>query len=250
MHEIVGLSRGDASAFGQPTYALRVALGERLHTDRPAPQGEVVVGVPESGLAAALGFSRASGLPLQHALIRSTSLGAMSRPTAPGAPSRRIALDALSRPPAPAVLEAPSPALEALGIEALIDHRWQVHAVPSVVGGRRVVLVAASLVTGEGLRHAVAALFEAGASEVHLRVASPPVRASCIYGVASPTSDEIAPADDVARRTAATSVGFLPLASLRAVCEDGRRAWCDACFSTEWPIPAEMDVQLPLFHTE
>ena len=120
--------------------------------------------------------------------------------------------------------------------------------VPAVVDGRSLVAVASSLATGDDVRAAVARWRRAGAREVHVRVASPLVRAGCGYGVASPTSDELLATGTVTllSRLGADSVALLSTEAFRAVV--GERGWCDGCFSGEWPIArSEADDQLPLF---
>lgn len=126
---------------------------------------------------------------------------------------------------------------------------WMV--VPSVVVGKRVVLVGRSLLTGTGVRGAVHRLLAAGALEVHVRLASPPIKHACIYGVPSPTTDELASArrselQDLELWLDAASVGFLALETLTDVLGDG--GWCTACVSGHQPVlPEEPDDQLPLF---
>ncbi|MCB9668028.1 MAG: hypothetical protein H6734_00990 [Alphaproteobacteria bacterium] len=126
---------------------------------------------------------------------------------------------------------------------------WMV--VPSVVQGRRVAIVSRSLLTGAEARKAVSRLRAAGAVEVHVRVATPPIARACVYGVPSPTTDELASArrpdpEDLRAWLDADTVGFLPLEALVDVL--GTRGWCTACVSGDHPVaPEEADDQLPLF---
>lgn len=127
--------------------------------------------------------------------------------------------------------------------------RWM--TVPAVVRGRRVVLVARSLLTGRVLRRAVRALREAQAVDVHVRIATPPVQKACVYGVPSPTTDEMAwthrsDLHELALWLDVVSVGFASQTGLHAVL--GEQGWCTACVSGEHPVaPEEPDDQLPLF---
>lgn len=129
------------------------------------------------------------------------------------------------------------------------ETRWM--TVPAVVRGRRVVLVARSLLTGRVLKRAIAALRAASAVDVHLRVATPPIQRACIYGVPSPTTDELAwvhhsDLDDLALWLDALTVGFSSQGGTKAVL--GREGWCTACITGELPVtPEEPDDQLPLF---
>lgn len=138
----------------------------------------------------------------------------------------------------------------ALGLERNGDD-GRLHAIPAVLRGRRVVLVGRSLLTGRDLRRAVAALRAASAVDVHVRVATPAVRRACVYGVPSPTTDELAwthrsDPDALAAWLEATTAGFLTHDALRAGLGD--EGWCTACMSGERPVvPEEPDDQLPLF---
>lgn len=136
--------------------------------------------------------------------------------------------------------------LEAAFLRESATGEWR--AVPSAVGGRSVALVAPSLATGRTLRRGVRLLLDAGASQVHVRVAAPPVRAACVYGVSTPTADELLTTRDAdpVEWLGATSVAFLSLEALHEVA--GGSGFCDACFSGIRPIaPEEADDQLPLF---
>ncbi len=129
------------------------------------------------------------------------------------------------------------------------DTRWM--TVPAVVRGRRVVLVARSLLTGRVLKRAVTALRGANAVDVHVRIATPPIAKGCIYGVPSPTTDEMAwthrsDLDDLALWLDAVTVGFSSQTGLREVLGDD--GWCMACVDGNHPVaPEEPDDQLPLF---
>lgn len=120
-----------------------------------------------------------------------------------------------------------------------------------VVHGRTVVLVGRALLTGDGVRQAVQALMQAGAVDVHVRIATPAVQRPCLYGVPSPTIEELAwtnrpDLDELAGWMGATSVQFQAIQGVRGVL--GAAPWCHACLSGEQPVvPEEPDDQLPLF---
>lgn len=218
LHELVALARPEATVFGVSVHAERAALGARLASDQPCPRAEVVVALPGEGIAAATGFARTARLPLEHGLVASAGV-ALRAGIAPGEP--------------------------------VVEPGTAMVAIPGL-SGRRIALVCASLVTGETQGQAVSALRRAGAAEVHVRVASAPVRAGCPYGVASPTADEIAKGDatalaELTKRIGADSLGFLSLEALRAGSARGQGGFCDGCFSGDWPIVPERDGQLPLF---
>lgn len=222
VQEYVSLARTDAAPFGLSAHAVRVALGERLAMLHPSPEAEVVCALPGGGESAALGFARASGLPYEPGLLAEPAV------------SRRL-------------VEPPS-GIPGFGARA----RWQV--VPAVVADRIVVLVAPSVTTGRTLRTAIRLLHEGGARAVHLRIASPPLRTSCPYGVSGPMPEEMLFTDEDTDRTdaiGARSVAWLSLKDLHEIASapsEEARGLCDACFSKRRPLePERLEDQLPLF---
>lgn len=217
IYEFVGLARADAEVFGEPVYPVRKRLGARLASEQPCPHVDIVVAVPGAE-AQADGFAEASTLPVAPGLLREAF--------------------------APTHLEAAASEGHAVRRQA------DVHAVPSVVGGRRVCVVAAAAPRGLEVARAVRMVERAGAVEVHLRIASPLVRRGCRFGVASPTQEQLLDpasldAPDIVEPLGARSVGFLSLDGLSRTIRGPR---CDACFSGSFPIaPEETDDQLPLF---
>ncbi|MBT3218665.1 MAG: amidophosphoribosyltransferase [Proteobacteria bacterium] len=223
VHEFVGLASADAEVFGLSTYSMRVALGERLAREQPCP-GDVVVAIPTAGVPQALGYAKVVQKPFREGLIRAPYTGRQ-------------------------YLE-PAGGVERFGTRVLHT------AVPAVAFEKRVVVVASSLVTGRGISKAVQLVREAGAVEVHLRIAAPPVLNSCPYGVGCPTPEElIYPTNtslaEMARKVGSDTIGFLSLDGLHAIVGrrvDGTTTHCDACFSGNYPLPPEEPVdQLPLF---
>lgn len=215
--EIITLARPDAGAFGSNVHALRHALGSRTAAEQPAGRAELVVAWPDGGEAFANGYARIAGIPWFPALFH------------PSGPCHEPEADTA---------------------EAGVHLRFA--AVGGVVAERRVALVLPTLATGRAVRQAIAVLRRAGATEVHVRVGSPQVRAGCAYGVLGPSADEVAaPAGEssaLVTRIGADSCGFLSLDGLRAVQQEhGISGACDGCLSGEWPIPLEVDGQLPLF---
>lgn len=218
--ELISLSSQDATVFQRDTWTIRRELGARLATAAPCPEAEVVIGLPGAAHAAAQGFAERSGTPWACGFVAGRDLGGR--------------------------LEEPPGGMPRLGARL----RWT--AVPALVRGKRVVLVAPSLVTGRGLERAVALLADVGAQEVHLRIMAPPIRAACCYGVATPTTDELVAhtrgeGPELAMHLGVPSLRFLPLDALREVLGGGE-GLCDACLGGEQPLPPEEpDDQLPLF---
>ncbi|MEN0065891.1 MAG: hypothetical protein AAGA48_27370 [Myxococcota bacterium] len=219
VHEYVSLARPDAQVFGRAVHPIQVALGERLANEAPCVQADVIIPVPGAE-AHGHGFAKAMERPL---------------------------LDGILRDPFTVLhLEEPPAGLPHFGTRA------HFRPIPAAVQGQIVCLVAPSLTTGHVLRKAIALLQEAGAKEVHLRIASPQIRAACPYGVASPAAEQLATEHegDPAAWLGAATVAWLSLIALQQVAAgttpgDGR---CDACFSGKVPLVyEETDDQLPLF---
>ena len=221
VHEMISLSRSDSVTFGGELYPLRVKLGQTLAKAAPCPRADVVVGIPTAGVPAALGYAEVSKLPFREGLIRAPYTGRQ-------------------------YLE-PARGMANFGARILWD------TVPSVVEGQRVALVSGSLVTGRGARKAIALIREAGATEVHLRVAAPRIEHSCRYGVGSPCADELiarikSQDIELARALSADTVGYLSVEGLYSGMSLTPGSFCDACFTGRYPIAPEVThEQLPLF---
>ncbi len=205
--EYVYFARPDAVFDGISVYDARKRMGRALAEDQPV-EADVVVPVPDSGVAAALGYAEASGLPFELGLIRSHYVG-------------RTFIE-------------PAQSIRHFGV------RLKLHPVHSVLRGKRVVVIDDSIVRGTTSRKIVKMIRDAGASEVHVRISSPPTSWPCFYGIDTPTRDElIAAHNDVAQvadYVTADSLGYLSLEGLhRAV--GGKQGFCDACFSGNYPIP-------------
>jgi amidophosphoribosyltransferase len=221
VQEWVGVARSESRVAGASVHDLRVSLGERLAEAAPCPDGELVTGWGGSADGAALGYARASGLPLVHAILREPFT------------ARRF--------------EEPPSGIRDFGTRLY----WRV--VPGAVTERSVVLVVPSLVTGLGVRKAVLMLVEAGAREVHVRVASPPLNHACPYGVSTPTADELLArlkGPDAVHWLGARTLGTLSAEELGAVVDTvqpGGR--CDACLTGNRPLalPTAAEDQLELF---
>ncbi|MBT9283572.1 MAG: amidophosphoribosyltransferase [Hydrogenibacillus schlegelii] len=202
--ELLYFARPDAAMDGRVAHVVRRALGRRLAEEAPA-EGEVVIGVPDSSLSAAMGFAEASGLPFDFGLIKNRYVGRT-----------------FIRPEAPAREQ---------GV------RRKLAVLAPVVRGRSVVVVDDSIVRGTTMRRIVKLLREAGARAVHVRIAAPPVRHPCPYGVNFTSRDELiaARADvEAMRRTiGAESLRFLSPEGFRAAVGGGV---CLGCFQGEYPV--------------
>jgi amidophosphoribosyltransferase len=213
--EYVYFSRPDSAVEGHNVYEVRKRIGAELAKDRPAP-ADIVVPVPDSGVPAAIGYAQAANLPFELGLIRNHYVG-------------RTFIE-------------PSDRIRHLGVK--LKH----NANKGTVAGKRVVLVDDSIVRGTTSTKIVAMIRNAGASEVHMRVASPPTTHSCFYGVDTPERSQLLAAqhdlDEMARIIGVDSLQFISLDGLyRAVngaIRDGvQPQYCDACFSGDYPTPLE-----------
>lgn len=202
--EYIYFSRPDSDIEGCNVHSFRKETGRLLYREAPA-EADIVVGVPDSSLSAAIGYSEASGIPYEMGLIKNRYIGR--------------------------TFIQPSQEMREKGV------KMKLSAVKSIVRGKRVALVDDSVVRGTTSRRIVRLLRDAGASEVHVRIASPPIVAPCFYGVDISTYDELACAhhtrDEVCRMMGADSLAFLSREALLRAGE--RNELCMACFTGRYP---------------
>lgn len=218
--ELIELARPDVMAMGRSVYQTRHRLGEHLAREHPCPSAQVVIGVPDDAVPAALGYSQRSGIPYRQGLLRAPYTG------------RSFV----------------GPTRELHGL----SHRLRYSAVSGALGVQEVVLVASTLVDEDQMAGLVSLLLEAGASKVHLRVASPLVRGACYYGVHTPTREELPlqrhrDLGALSRALGVSSLGHLSQEGMLRVL--GGTQWCTGCLSGQYPLlPDErMEVQLSMF---
>ncbi len=204
--EYVYFARPDSTTEGIGVYGARKRLGAKLAEERPADV-DVVIPVPDSGVASAMGFAERLGLPFELGLIRSHYVG-------------RTFIE-------------PAQSIRHFGV------RLKLSPVRDVLRGRRVAVVDDSIVRGTTSRKIVSMLRDAGAREVHLRISSPPTRWPCFYGIDTPRRKELIASshsvEEIGRYITADSLGYVSLPGLRAAV--GGEGYCDACFSGDYPIP-------------
>ncbi len=213
--EYVYFARPDSAVEGQSVYETRKRIGAELAKEHPSP-ADLVIPVPDSGVPAAIGYAQAAGLPFELGLIRNHYVG-------------RTFIE-------------PSDRIRHLGVK--LKH----NANRATVAGKRVVLVDDSIVRGTTSTKIVAMIRQAGATEVHMRVASPPTTHSCFYGVDTPDRAELLAAQNnleaMARIIGVDSLGFLSIGGLYRAVGGLRRDpmqphYCDACFSGDYPTLLE-----------
>ena len=215
--EHVYFSRPDSQIFGTSVERARRASGEILGREAPVP-ADVVTAVPDSSNTAALGYARATKIPFELALIRNHYVG-------------RTFI---------------SPAQQVRDMSV----RIKFNPVREVLAGKRVVVVDDSIVRGTTMRKLVKLIRQAGAEEVHLRIASPPVTNPCFYGIDTPVRKELIGSshsvEEIATYLRVDSLHYLSLEGLLEATGEGDR-YCTACFSGDYPLPFEVEQDKAVF---
>lgn len=208
--EYIYFARPDSVIDGVSVHAARLRAGAILAGEHPV-EADVVVGVPDSGLDAALGYSQASGIPYGIGLIKNKYIGRTF--IAPGQEHR------------------------------LDQVRLKLSAIGETVSGKRVVLVDDSIVRGTTSGRITAILREAGAKEIHLRISAPPFLNPCYYGTDIDSREHLIACrhsvEEIARIIGVDTLGYLPISALEQL--TGHHSFCDACFTGRYPtaIPAD-----------
>lgn len=218
--EYVYLARPDSTIGGRSVHATRVEIGRRLARQHPV-DADLVIGVPESGTPAAVGYAQESGIDYGQGLTKNAYVGR--------------------------TFIQPSQTIRQLGI------RLKLNPLREIIRGKRLIVVDDSIVRGNTQRALVRMLREAGAIEVHVRIASPPVKWPCFYGIdfASPAElianvveDEAEMLEAVRRTIGADSLGYVGLEDMIAATEQPKSRLCSACFDGNYPIELPGDSAL------
>ena len=203
--EYVYFARPDSTIDGKNVYDVRELAGRILADEYPV-NADIIIGVPDSGTPAALGYATGSGIPYKPGLIKNKYIG-------------RIFIQ-------------PTQTQREIGV------RIKLNPIDSVVKGKSVVLVDDSIVRGTTMRKIIASLRSVGAREVHLRISSPPIRNCCYFGVDTPDiNDFIATScsvDEIRQELGADSLGFLSIEGLLQSL--GGSGYCIGCFNGEYPL--------------
>ena len=211
--ELVYFSRPDSNIFGRSVDRVRRALGRELAREHPAPGTDCVFSVPDSSNAMALGYAEEAGLKLEHALIRNHYVGrTFINPTQAGRNAKV---------------------------------KIKFNPVREVLQGKKVVVVDDSLVRGTTSKGLVQMIRQAGAAEVHFRLASAPITGPCYYGIDTPRRQELIASsnsvEEIREHLGVDSLGYLSLDGMRRAAGGNSQEFCDACFSGDYPttIPEE-----------
>ncbi len=215
--EYVYFARPDSRLSGELIYLARERLGEELARERPPPESaDLVIGVPDSGIPAAIGFARAAGLPYRDGLVKNRYVGR--------------------------TFIQPDQRIRDAGVALKLN------AMREVLEGRRVVVVDDSIVRGTTKPRVMELLRRAGAREVHVRIASPPIVAPCHLGVDMATRAELIAANntvpEIRAHIGADSLGYLSVEGLVRATRRPADALCNGCFTNRYPM--DVQDQLPL----
>jgi amidophosphoribosyltransferase len=212
--EMIYFARPDSRFFGESLYSYRVRIGEALARETPVA-ADIVIGVPDSGIPAAIGYSQVSGIPFGDGLIKNRYVGR--------------------------TFIQPTQAMREAGI------RVKLNPLPDVLAGKRVVVIDDSIVRGTTSRKLVAALREAGATEVHMRISSPPVTHPCFYGIDTDTQDQLIAARltlaEIAAHLGVDSLAYLSKQGMVAAAQAHSEHFCTACFDGTYPIAMDEELR-------
>jgi amidophosphoribosyltransferase len=217
LFEFVYFARPDSTLYGQNIHAVRRRMGEHLAEQAPA-DADIVVPVPESGIPAAQGYAAATGIPYSDGLVKNRYVGR--------------------------TFIQPAQSMRDHGI------RMKLNPMPGELAGRRVVLVDDSIVRGSTTRQLVSMVREAGATEIHLRISSPPYRWPCFYGMDTGDRSTLLAADrsiaEIQAFLEADSLAYLELDALVQATGTAGTDFCTACLSGAYPtdVPTTGDKYL------
>ena len=212
--EYVYFARPDSRVFGKNVYQLRKNMGAELSREMPV-QADLVTAVPDSGVAAAIGYAEASKIPYEMGLVRNHYVG-------------RTFIE-------------PKQSIRDFGVKIKLNPNTD------VLRGRSIVVVDDSIVRGTTSRKLVAMLRQAGAREIHLRISSPPTTNPCYYGIDTPDKHELIASrqsiEEIAKFIGVDSLAYLSMEGLYRAVESTPGKFCDACFSGSYPAGTPVTIK-------
>jgi len=219
--EMIYFARPDSIVNDETLYSYRQRLGERLAAESPTP-ADLTIAVPDSGVPAAIGYARASGIPYAEGLIKNRYVGR--------------------------TFIQPTQSMREAGI------RMKLNPLKDVLNGKRIVLIDDSIVRGTTSRKIVKALRDAGATEVHMKISSPPVTHPCFYGLDTDTQDQLIAAKQSVEEIAATigvdSLAYLSWEGMLQATGEDPGNFCSACFTGDYPIAVPDNLRRAKFFLE
>jgi amidophosphoribosyltransferase len=205
--ELVYFARPDSQIFNQSVYQARIRMGEQLARESDT-QADVAMPVPDSGVAAAIGFARASGIPYEMGLTRNHYVGR--------------------------TFIQPSPEIRDLRLKIKLNPNKE------ALEGKRVIVVDDSIVRGTTSKQLIKLIRKAGAKEVHLKISSPPILYPCFFGIDTPDRSQLIAAthsvEEIRDFLGVDSLQYLSLEGLRAAVKGNNNSYCDACFTGRYPL--------------
>ena len=211
--ELIYFSRPDSIMDGQLVHSQRQKMGAELAREHPV-DADLVIGIPDSSTAAAVGYALESGIPFSEGLIKNRYVG-------------RTFIE-------------PEQKLRDLGV------RQKFNSLGDVIRGKRIVVVDDSIVRGTTTPHVVGLLRRGGATEVHMRVCAPPIRHPCFMGVDMASRRELLAANigipQIRDFIGADTLGYLSVRGLLKVVRGERGGFCDACFTGNYPVPVQLEM--------
>jgi amidophosphoribosyltransferase len=204
---MIYFARPDSLMHNETLYSYRMRLGRKMAAESPV-EADLVFGVPDSGIPAAIGFSQASGIAYGEGLIKNRYVGR--------------------------TFIQPTQAMRESGI------RMKLNPLKDVLFGKRVVIIDDSIVRGTTSRKLVQALRDAGAAEVHMRISSPPVTHPCFYGIDTDTQDQLIAATksvaEIAKQLQVDSLAYLSWEGMLETTREDTNSFCSACFTGNYPV--------------
>ena len=211
--EYIYFARPDSVINGRLLYPARTAMGEGLAREHPV-DADLVIGVPDSATAAGLGYSQASGIPFREGLLKNRYVG-------------RTFIE-------------PDQRIRELGVALKFN------PLPEMLKGKRLVVVDDSIVRGTTTPRIISLLRKAGAREIHMRICAPPIRHPCFFGVDMATRHELIAAQktipEITKFIGADSLGYLSIDSLLQAVGLPREIFCLACFTGDYPVPVQLEM--------
>lgn len=212
--EMIYFARPDSLMHNESLYSYRMRLGRRIAQESPV-DADMVFGVPDSGIPAAIGFSQVSGVPYAEGLIKNRYVGR--------------------------TFIQPTQTMRESGI------KMKLNPLKDVLFGKRVIIVDDSIVRGTTSRKLVKALRDAGAAEVHMRISSPPVTHPCFYGIDTDTQDQLIAATksvaEIAKQLEVDSLAYLSWEGMLEETREDTNSFCSACFTGDYPVPIPEQVK-------
>ncbi|QKD83662.1 amidophosphoribosyltransferase [Thermoleptolyngbya sichuanensis A183] len=212
--EMIYFARPDSLMHEESLYSYRLRLGKQLALENPADV-DLVMGVPDSGVPAAIGYSRESKVPYAEGLIKNRYVGR--------------------------TFIQPTQSMREAGI------RMKLNPLRDVLVGKRILIVDDSLVRGNTSRKIVKALRDAGATEVHMRISSPPVTHPCFYGIDTDSQDQLIAAtktvEEIAHQIGVDSLAYLSWEGMLQATQTDPESFCSACFTGNYPVPVPEQVK-------